>query len=654
LKPLIRRTVILVFLVLICFSFESLAHGEDWLPISQEELTMTQEPKAPGAAAVYLYRQVDGDDTNGEVNIYVRLKILTEEGRKYADVEIPFVKGVEYVRAIEARTIRPDGSIVRFDGTVYDKPVANAHGKKLVTKTFTMPEAGVGSIVEYRYRFQQQAGFVFNSHWILSQELFTRYARFSQVPSPYFTMQWSWPRGLPPNTTTPVKERGKIRLEAHDVPAFVTEELMPPEDELKFRVDFIYLSEDQPADQDPARFWKHFNKQEFSTLKHFINEPKPLAHALEQMVAGSDTPEIKLRKIYARVQQLRNTSFEREKSEQELKRDKLPEAHDVGDVLDHGGGDAFVLTDLFLALARTAGFQADLVLIPTRDRYFFSPNMMNPRELNSSVVMVSLDGQTRYLEPGVPFTPFGLLPWYETGVQGLRIDDKDGSWVKIPLPPASDSRTERKAQLKLEDGALKGDVTVRFTGLDAALRRLEERNEDDTDRRQFLEDDLKRSVPTGMKVTLTNQPDWTSIEDPLVVTYQVEIPGWAAAAGRRQLLKAGLFSNEDDHTFQHATRHHPMYFDFPYRHSDDVTIEMPPGLQIGSLPKPQAADLKFFTYSLSAENSQGALHLKRDVMLDALMVDPKFYDQLRDFFQSVRSGDEEQVVVVPQAAVTKR
>ena len=79
-------------------------HGEDWLPISQEDLTMTQEPKAPGAAAVYLYRQVDGDDTNGEVNIYVRLKILTEEGRKYADVEIPFVKGVEYVRAIEART----------------------------------------------------------------------------------------------------------------------------------------------------------------------------------------------------------------------------------------------------------------------------------------------------------------------------------------------------------------------------------------------------------------------------------------------------------------------------------------------------------------------------------------------------------------------
>jgi hypothetical protein len=125
-------------------------------------------------------------------------------------------------------------------------------------------------------------------------------------------------------------------------------------------VDFIYLSRDQQTDKDPAQFWKHFNKQEFSTLKHFINEPKPLAHALEQMVASSDSPEVKLRKIYARVQQLRNTSFEREKSEQELKREKLGEAHDVGDVLNHGGGDAFVLTDLFLALARTAGFQAGM------------------------------------------------------------------------------------------------------------------------------------------------------------------------------------------------------------------------------------------------------------------------------------------------------
>src|SRR4051794_31049201 len=84
------------------------ADAEDWLPVSPEDLQMHAEPKAPGAAAIYLYRQVDRDDTDSVESYYVRLKILTEEGRNYANVEIPFVKGVESVRGISARTIRPD------------------------------------------------------------------------------------------------------------------------------------------------------------------------------------------------------------------------------------------------------------------------------------------------------------------------------------------------------------------------------------------------------------------------------------------------------------------------------------------------------------------------------------------------------------------
>src|SRR5690242_12096389 len=63
-------------------------------PISPDELKMTSEPLAPGAPAVILYRQVDRDDNSltGHEDNYYRIKILTEEGRKYADIEIPFMK----------------------------------------------------------------------------------------------------------------------------------------------------------------------------------------------------------------------------------------------------------------------------------------------------------------------------------------------------------------------------------------------------------------------------------------------------------------------------------------------------------------------------------------------------------------------------------
>jgi hypothetical protein len=98
-------------------------------PVSTDELKMTSEPLAPGAPAIILYREVDRDDngrtghggavyigTGMQVNAdrfednYYRIKILTEEGRKYANVEIPLPGFVGIVTNIVARTIQPDGS----------------------------------------------------------------------------------------------------------------------------------------------------------------------------------------------------------------------------------------------------------------------------------------------------------------------------------------------------------------------------------------------------------------------------------------------------------------------------------------------------------------------------------------------------------------
>jgi hypothetical protein len=96
--------------------------ADEWLPISPEELKMTADPGAPGAPAIILYRQVDRDDSNARIPHeynYVREKIFTEEGRKNADVEIPFIKDQYNIINIRARTVHPDGSSVMYDGKVY-------------------------------------------------------------------------------------------------------------------------------------------------------------------------------------------------------------------------------------------------------------------------------------------------------------------------------------------------------------------------------------------------------------------------------------------------------------------------------------------------------------------------------------------------------
>ena len=126
--------------------------ADEWMPISPEELKMTSYSAAPGAPAIILYRQVDRDDSNARVPHeynYVREKIFTEEGRKNADVEIPFVKGDYNIVNIRARTVRPDGSSAIYDGKIYEKEIVKARGFKYLAKTFTLSDVQPGSIIEY-------------------------------------------------------------------------------------------------------------------------------------------------------------------------------------------------------------------------------------------------------------------------------------------------------------------------------------------------------------------------------------------------------------------------------------------------------------------------------------------------------------------------
>ena len=92
---------------------------------------------------------------------------------------------------------------------------------------------------------------------------------------------------------------------------------------------------------------------------------------------------------------------------------------------------------------------------------------------------------------------------------------------------------------------------------------------------------------------------------------------------------------------------HPIYFEYPFEKLDDVTISLPLGWQVSSLPPAKNQDGKVVLYELKAENDKNTIHLSRKLKVDLLLLEPKYYAALRNFFQVVRSGDEEQVVLQP-------
>jgi hypothetical protein len=650
--PRLRSLVLVSLLVVFITALvPNAAWAVGFQAVSPDELKMTSEPKAPGAPALILFREVDRDDRGqtAHEDVYFRIKILTEEGRKYADIEIPFFKEEGNVVNLHARTIEPDGTIVNFSGKAFEKMMVKARGVKYMAKTFTLPDVQVGSILEYYYTTDLSEKFIFNSRWILSNELFTKNAKFSLKPytSSYVpvNVRWTW-NLLPPGTAQPAEAPDHvINLQVSDVPAFQTEDYMPPENELKSRVDFIYS--DEGFEKDPDKYWRKLGKKRNEQLESFVGKRKAMEQAVAEIVSPGDSPEVKLQKIYARVQQIRNTSYELQKSEQELKRDKEKDPGNVEAIWKKQYGNGQELTWLFLALARAAGFEASGMWLADRSNYFFIPQTMDGRRLDANVVVVKLNDKDVFFDPGAAFTPFGMLPWMETAVRGLKLDKDGGTWVETSLPTSADSGIQRKAELKLtETGDLEGKLTVTYTGLEAAQRRVEERLADDTQRKKLLEDEVRWAIPAACEVELTSQPDWKSSSS-LVAEYTLKVPGWASAAGRRALLPVGLFGAPEKHLFDHADRVHPIYFQFPFQRADDVSIDLPLGWEITTVPEQQKLDAKAITYVLEAKNNKGTLHLNRVLNVDVLLLPTKNYPTLRKIFQVVRTGDEEQVILQP-------
>jgi hypothetical protein len=94
--------------------------GEEWLPIAPEDLALKDNPANPGADAMILYRENEILTSDSAIDEYVRVKIFTQEGLKYGDVQINYQKGFAEIQNLRARTIRPNGEVINWDGKVYD------------------------------------------------------------------------------------------------------------------------------------------------------------------------------------------------------------------------------------------------------------------------------------------------------------------------------------------------------------------------------------------------------------------------------------------------------------------------------------------------------------------------------------------------------
>ncbi|MGZ7075213.1 MAG: DUF3857 domain-containing protein [Candidatus Angelobacter sp.] len=637
----------LSFALLLVFIAPASAQKEDWLPITQHDLEMKQVPGSPGADAVQLYYADFINDQEQTEFFYHRIKILNEKGKNHADVEL-IVPPDGSISSLKARTIQPDGKITDFTGKPFQKTVIKARGVKVLAKAFTMPEVTVGSIIEYKYKIDWP-GIITDNYWTIQHELYTVKESFRMKP--YSGGLEGFESGYQvaalyshmPNNIKPLQKGGGYELEVESMPAFESEGYMPPEEDLKPQMRFFYIS---TGNSTPEKFWQEAGRKWNDQVEHFIGNRKEISQAAAQAIGNETDPEQKLRKLYARAQQIRNLTYERERTEQEQKKENLKSNQNAGDVLSRGTGDRDDITRFFVALARAAGFDASIVRVSDRKNKFFDKGLLSRRQLDSEIAVVNQAGKDIYLDPGTKFCPYGYLRWIRTSTMGIKLDKKGGVFVTAPAAGYDKATIRRNAEMALDGGGnLKGTITVKFEGGDALEHRLDELDTDEAGKKKNLEDELQGWLPTGAVIKLAKSEGWETSDGPLTAVFTVEMPGYASAAGKRLLVPAYLFQARQLDAFKHVDRKFPVYFPYAFGEVDRVNISVPGGYTLENTPQQQTARLGYAAYQNLAQFDGKQLVTQRILQVNGIFFRLDVYPEVKDFFSKVQAGDEQQAVL---------
>jgi hypothetical protein len=666
----IRRSLLGGLLAISAFAAQQSARAQ-WTAPTAEELSMTSIPQVPGASAVYLYREEKTEDHLHMYSVYERIKVLTEGGKERANVELKYVSGGDSgytVTDIAGRTIHPDGSIVPFAGKPYERVIVKAQGYKAKAKVFTLPDVTIGSIIEYRYKLRWEDNMYSSPAWIVQNDLYLRQGHFEWRPTDRqletedgkvtdASVAWTpiLPAGVQvkethfPRVGIGSEGTSLIQLDVHDIPPSPEEEYMPPIGSLGYRVMFYYA-----VYRTQQEFWKNEGKSWSKKRDKFIGPNKEVNAAVQQLVAPSDTPEQKLKKIYAAIeQQIENTDYTREHSRTEDKAAGLSQTKTSADIWEHKRGSSDQIAALFVGMARAAGMKAYLMAVTNRDRSLFISGFLSLNQLDDDIAIVNVDGKEQFFDPGSRYCPYGHLAWKHTQAGGLRQTDGGTALIQSRGESYQDSSIIRVANLKMDEtGVVTGKIDLKFTDAPALKWRQKALTGDQDAVEREMKESVERMLPGGMDVKLVSIAKLTEYEEPLAATIEVKGP-IGSPTGKRLLIPGDIFEANSKATFAHEKRELAVCFSYPYAARDAIRINFPEGFVAETVPPDTSTQLaKEAIYKMKATADAKGVTIRRDLYVGEIVYPPAEYPELRSFYSQFEAKDQEPIILKVGAPTT--
>jgi len=599
-----------------------------------------------------------------------RIHILKPEGYEYATVIIPLYKsldGDEKIFGLKASTYNLENGKVERTKLRSEDEFRENESERWDNHRFTLPNVKPGSIIEFEYEVHSLYLFNLQSwtfqmgipvKWSEYEVRIPEYFDYKKIFQGYNSFFLNESGSHIQRITVPVERTREVvgrsvysstgpsqemmdftcytnHWVIRDAPAFKSEPYMTTVkdhvNKIEFELSVIRMP--QRPINNVMDTWETLNKKlmDDDKLGKLVKKGNFFTDKLPFLIHDSLSQEEKIRKIYAHA--AKHASWNGKKR---IFAEKKPSK-----TYEDRTGDAAEINLMLVAMLNEAGFKAYPVILSTRDHGQIQPLYPILAKFNYLVACVKLDSKQYLLDATSQFIPFNTLPERCLNGKGILLKEEGYEWITLLSQEIANTYTN--AQLTLsEEGVLSGTIAQNTMGINATHRRASYNN---TEQKAFIEAFAKdRSGWQVSDFMIENEKD---PDKPLIETYTLEITDAAQVAGDRIYLNTFGGIGIRENPFRLASRLFPVDFSCPQKVTELVTIQVPEGWVVESMPQPTLMSLpeKAGTFRFTAAQNGNTISISCNFNINKVVFSSAEYEALKEFYRLVVSKHTDQLVL---------
>ncbi|HKO98663.1 MAG TPA: DUF3857 domain-containing protein [Pyrinomonadaceae bacterium] len=581
------------------------------------------------------------------------VRILTREGRRYAQANELYLTKTGKVREMAAWMIRINGSVKKYgkDATadVISDP-NDIYDEYRVKSIDARDDAEAGVVFGYQSVSEEMP--LFNQDvWNFQNLLPTVVSRYT------LTLPTGWKATsviFNHANVAPSLSGSTYVWELRDLPPIKREEASPTMRNLAPQLAINYF----PAESGSSGHKAFESWAQVSRWGTDLHDPQATADETvtakaRALTANSKTEFDKIKAIGRFVQSLQYISIDIG-----VGRGNGYRPHAASQVLAKAYGDCKDKANLMRAMLKTLGITAYPVFIYSGDATLVREEWPSPTQFNHCIIAVKVGDETQaptviqhptlgrilIFDATDESTAVGDLPDHEQGSFALVVAGDAGSLMRMPTLAPGLSQLDRETDVVLaSDGSITAMVKERSIGQTAVNERRAFRHLSSSEYKGMIENWVTQGA-SGAKVSKLLPTD-DNVGGGFGLDVDFTAAAYAKAMQDRLLVfKPAIVSRRESVFLTEATRQHPVVLE-SHAFTETVRVTLPADFEVDEMPDPVKLEAPFGTYKTSYEVKGGQLLFSRSLAQKAGTIPANQYQVVRNFFERVRAAEHAPVVL---------